>query len=363
MRIAWIFPIQKKCGISIYSERYLKELSSQAEIETFDNEDVILNPKDIVDKVNQYDIVHIQYETSLYINNRKDIFKKFVKKIKIPIVVSLHEVYDEFPGVYPKRHIKGILSPIKKLIYDYRHPIVTAYNKHIEKSFYADKLLVHYNYQKDIIKSKISNTDSIIVLTYPTESKRQNPVINKNENFLSLISTGFINKNFNYNFLFSTLEKLSIPWKFSWLGGPRQFEDNYIIENLNKEIAKREWGKKFTITGWLSNAEMEDKINKADIALHLYKSRSSSDTLCKSISYGIPIIATKIPLTEELQKDSGIILTNQNDSTECSESIENLYINRQAQIDLSNKEYSYAKNHSYTLMAKELIKIYGDLLT
>lgn len=362
MKILWIYPIQKKCGISIYSERYLKELSTLIDVDTLECDSITLCSKEVLNKINQYDILHIQYETSLYLKKRTDLFSRLVKNISIPIIISLHEIYNDFPGVYPKRLISGLLSPIKNLIYDYRHPIVTAYNKHLKKSFFADTILVHYNYQQEILLKQISDKEKIKVQTYPTEAKEKIIISNKSVETLSLISTGFINKNYNYEFLISTLDKLTMPWKFSWLGGPRTPDDIQIINNLNKIISEKNWNKIFKITNWLSNEKMEEEINKADIALHLYKDRSSSDTLCKSISYGIPIIATKLPLTEELQKDTEIILTSQNNSSECAEMIEKLYHDIQWQIKLSEKEYSYAKNHSYALMSKRLVKIYGDLL-
>lgn len=361
MQIAWIYPINRRCGISIYSEKYLHYLSKLVDVHTFSSDDVLIDPIGIAEKLNQYDIIHIQYETSFFMKSRKDIYTIFINKIKKPIIISLHEVYEEFPGVYPKSSISGLFSPVKKLIYDFKHPLVSTYEKHLRYSFTCSKLLVHYNFQKEIIEKKVALNSEIEVVPHPSEINNKIEIKTKNKKTLSLISMGFINRNYNYKHLFATLEKLTIPWTFSWLGGPRTSEDSNILSQLKHEIVKRDWNNKITFTGWLSDNELLKHIQNSDIILHLYKNRSSSGTLCKSLSFGIPVIATKLPLTIELQKDTGIVLTTEEDKKECSELIEDLYNNDEKRTVISKKEYAYAQNHSYSKMSSKLLDIYRKL--
>ena len=70
--------------------------------------------------------------------------------------MTLHEVYKQFPDVFPRDEIKGnfITKPIKEYVYDWRHPFVTSFARHVLKGFCADKIIVHAQFQKDILIEK-----------------------------------------------------------------------------------------------------------------------------------------------------------------------------------------------------------------
>lgn len=362
MKVAWIYPKNSKCGISFYSENYLKYLNKLIEVDTISSSVIFASPKNAAKEANKYDIIHVQYEISHYVKNRYDSYKKFITEIKKPTVVSLHEVYDQFPGAFPRTSIKGLFSPLKKWIYDYRHPYLTSYRKHLNKHFGADKILVHYNFQKEILIQNNLTANQINVIPLPSEQMKQIKIKTSDSQKVSLVSLGFINKNYNYEVLFKTLENLSIPWQFIWLGGLRISEDKELINQLNRNIKSRNWNSKFKISGWLSEEEYIQKITESDIALHLYKDRSSSSSLCKSFAFGLPVISTKLPLTEELHKETDIILINHNNYKECSKAIEDIYLNSDIREKISNREYNYANNHSYSNMARKIVQLYKEIL-
>lgn len=362
MKIAWIYPINRRCGIALYSESYLKALSKDIEIDTFSSDDILINVNDSANRLNQYDLIHIQYETSFFMLKSHDYYSKLTKLINKPIVISLHEIYNNFPDVYPKDSITGILAPLKKIIYDLKHPTITTYEKHLKQEFNASKVLVHYKFQKEILNLKGISATNIEVLALPSEIPKNGIIDKDNSTSLQLVASGFINKNYNYRHLIKTLSSLSVPWNFTWLGGARTSEGGAIQAWLENEIVQRAWTKKFKVTGWLSEEDLKKSLTSADIALHFYNARSSSATLIRSFAHGIPVIATELPLTKELKEECSFIIVQNNKFKETAQIIDELYNNRNRLIEISDSECGYAANHNYDNQAKSLIDIYKKVI-
>lgn len=362
MQIAWVYPINRKCGISIYSKEYIDLLSNDINIVEIDSNDINNNLNHSVTIANKCDAIHIQYETTFFYQKFKNNYLRFIRKLSKPILVSLHEVYENFPGVFPKSNISGLLAPFKRFIYDFRHPIVRNYEKHLKKDFGADEILAHHEYQRSILNQNGIDNKKINILSHAIDLKDQ-VKIDKNITLpIKLISTGFINKNYNYSLLISSLEKVKVPWTFTWIGGIREDEDTALLQSLKQEVSSRKWDEKFKFTGWLSDTTFLQHIMNSDIALHLYSNRSSSSTLCNSFSVGIPIIATRLPLTIELSEKTGIILVDQNQSDECANVIDRLAQSPLERISISNTEYEYSCKNSYTINSLKLLNLYKELI-
>ena len=222
MKVSWIFPINQKCGISFYSQEYAKALESVTEVTTIDIYNCLDDIESYTQKLNSFDIIHIQYETSFFLKGNNKRYEQLCSKITKPIIVSLHEVYKEFPGVFPRSQIKGksFVRKLKENIYDRRHPFQTLYNHHLSNSFYADKILVHANFQKELLIKKGVEKDKIDIIPMPikelihlhTVAKPQDTL---DDGRLNLSSLGFINQNYDYELLFDVLDNLKTPWHFT----------------------------------------------------------------------------------------------------------------------------------------------------
>lgn len=368
MKILWIFPFKLNCGISIYSRNYICELVGKCEIICKDPHDWLYNKKSIIKEINEVDAVHIQYETSFFMHKGADFFPDLVSKINKPLIVSLHEVYDEFPDVYPKKKISGnrILIPLKRIVYDFRHPIQSAFVKHSKMNFRADVILVHQNYQKKILIEKGIEPDKVNTMPFPVKRSNQNTgLVWKKKQVLRLGATGFINPAYDYELLLLTLEKLDIDWKFTWIGGLRNNDQKQILDNLENMIIKKNWEKKFIISGWVSEGEQNELLSEIDIYLALFKYRSSSASLATAIGAIRPIIATPIPLTVDInsswQKDVGPFLISDNEPVKIIESIKKILNDDKYRDGLLQNASEYAEQNSFNNMAESMISLYKRL--
>lgn len=369
MKIAWLFPVNQKCGISFYSLEYVKALGEFVEIETIDIQECLNSIKQYANRLNSFDIIHIQYETSLFLKGNYDSYKQLCNLITKSIVVSLHEVYENFPGVFPRSEIRGknFVRKLKENIYDIRHPFQTLYNQHLSNSFHADKILVHANFQKDILIKKGIHKDIIEIIPMPIkEIKDIQPVAKpqqdtQNNNEFNLSTLGFINLNYDYQLLFDVLDKLEIPWLFTWIGGTRREEDSSILNSIKQEISRRGWDNKFTITGWVMDEKRNELLAGTDIYLALFSARSSSLSLATALGARRIIIATTLPFSREIVKNAPIICITPSDSSSVIENIDRITKNNSLQNTYLNAIDEYIKQHSYRAMSKKLTEIYKGI--
>jgi glycosyltransferase involved in cell wall biosynthesis len=366
MKIAWIFPQNKLCGISFYSQKYVQALRQFDSIECLDPLDYRNNRKAFLKAVQLCDICHIQYETSFFLLKNKDFFFKMCSEIKCPIIVTLHEVYKQFPDVFPRDEIKGnvFTKPIKEYIYDKRHPFATYFTRHVLKGFSADKIIVHARFQKNILIEKGLTAAAIDVLSIPVQSidiKTDNKW--KNGRVLNLAVTGFINPSYDYDLLFETLGLLEMPWEFTWIGGVRRPEDQGLLEAIQSDVVKRGWENRFIITGRVSDQKRDALLSDAHIYCAFFKHKSSSESLATAIGAHLVIIATKLPLTEEMTSEFPAMHLVDNDPKTVVVAINNISSDTRMRETLTNACEKYTLRYSYENMAKRMVSEYERLLS
>jgi len=366
MKIAWLYPVKQKCGISFYSEEYVQALAQVIDVTVFDIDDFCGHPKHLAVKLNSFDCIHIQYETSFFLKKGVKIYEKLCTLLTKPVVVSLHEVYDEFPDVFPRSRINGsgILRACKEWIYDLRHPYQTSYTNDLQQSFFADKILVHADAHKGTLVQKGIDAGKISVIPVPVKNlslSSKTPFMK--DDILHLSSHGFLNRHYDYTLLFQVLEKLDIPWRFTWIGGIRRDEDASLLNDINREIEERSWKDMFTITGWVTEEERTTLLNKTDIYLGLFTVRSTSASLATALGSRQLIIASDLPYTRELARKTPILSICKSDCHSVIEKI-NLLISdtslRQAYV---NEIEKYTNSVSFMKMAERVIKVYKDLIS
>jgi glycosyltransferase involved in cell wall biosynthesis len=363
MIAGWIFPNRERCGIAIYSRNYIAALEKLCTIKVVDSDSWLKESAKCQQVLDDCDVVHIQYETSFFSQRHHNFYLKIIKQLKKPVIVSLHEIYRNFPGVFPRDQIKGgvFTSTIKKCYYDYRHPIQTAYRKHLSTAFGASTILVHHQYHKEILVNEIKSKCPIIVLPMPIhENQPINDTKNLNKKSIVVGTTGFINPEFDYELLFETLEQLKMDWQFMWIGGIRTPDHQRLLDMINEQICKRNWIGKFIITGWVSEESQSSLLAEIDIYVAFFKNRSSSASIARAVGAHRLIIATDCQIVQEINNtfNNKVIHTVKNDSTDIISKITSLLENKELikMQQLAINRYISVSN--FNTMAKTLLEIY-----
>jgi hypothetical protein len=364
MVVGWLFPHRERCGIAIYSRNYCAALNNHCQIISVNSDHLLDGDRHLYEQLEICDCIHIQYETSFFLKNRSDHYFSILKRTKKPIVVSLHEVYEQFPGVFSRDKIRDgtILSPIKKWLYDYRHPYQTAYRQHLQAGFGASRLLVHHRFQKAILENRLPPSCPVIVQPMPVYQDSRVLQSTKTDT-LSLGTTGFINPEYDYNLLFDTLTTLKSNWKFTWIGGIRTTEHQNLLDNIHKEIQSRNWTERFSITGWVSEETQSTHLSNIDIHLALFKNRSSSASIARALGARKLIIATENQIVSEINDSLGtdVIKVVKPASFEVAEAIEIMSTNKNEISRYYQSIDQYVAKYNFTTMASSMFDIYRTL--
>jgi glycosyltransferase involved in cell wall biosynthesis len=365
MNIAWIYPHQEKCGIAVYSRSYVDALKKAAAVETIDPTGCGRDLDAVVAKVNKCDLVHIQYEPSFYSQGPKDLFARLCRKVTVPVIVSLHEVYRSFPDAYPREAITGTgpIAILRRRQYDRQHPLQTAYRHNAARSFFAHAVLVHQEFQRAIVIEQGCNADAVSVIPQPipmVPGALPPPPWNKKRP-LHIAALGFINPHFDFDLLFTALERLTMAWRFTWIGGIRRDEDLPLLESIHTRIREKRWTDRFAVTGWLPDLKFRARLSQTDLICAFFSARSSSSSLAAAFGSLRPVIATPIPLTEELAASKVLHLTPANPDR-LAKGIADLATRPDLRAPLIAKVKAYCRDNNFSTLSNRLLDLYRGIL-
>jgi glycosyltransferase involved in cell wall biosynthesis len=368
MKIAWIYPFDPKLGNSFYARAYAEALREFVQIEPFDCVEC-LRDRNLFARINACDLAHLQYEIGFYRGGGWNGFERVCRATSRPKVVTLHEIYREFPGIFPREKIRGrgIVRALREMVYDARHPAHTAFRNHLAHGFWADAHVVHYPYQKQILQDLGVRGNTIEVVEHPIARQPLSRLcfsgIDAGDTEVRLGSSGFINSNYDYEQLFAALDLLKIPWRFTWIGGPRLPEHEPILAEIRERIARRGWEQRFTITGWVDEDALQRHLNDLDVYLALFSNRSTSSTIMKALGSSRLIVARDLPLTRDLNAGASLMmLIVGNDPQDAAARTEELARQQELRNRLTSAVERYVTQHSYGAMAKKLVGLYRKIL-
>jgi glycosyltransferase involved in cell wall biosynthesis len=365
MKVGWVAPLHAKCGIAFYAGKYAKALSGHVELVECDPEDFCHDRKGFSARLSGCDCVHIQYETSLFRHGHKDWYPALCREVRAKKIVTLHEIYRQAPEVFPRENLTGArpLRALKGLLWDVRHPHWASFARHCRASFFADAIVVHSQFQKHILLEKGIDREKIGVIPMPVQPRRQTKTKAVRETReIVLGATGFINPLYDYDLLVKVLDKIKGEWRFIWVGGLRRNEDVNILRDLEREIDRRGWKQRFTITGWVSDEERDRLLDEMHVFCAFFKERSSSESLADAIASAKIIVATRIPLSEEMAAQGPVLALAPKSPQETAELIAGLLSDGQRRRSMEQASSAYAKTYSYDECAKTLAALYERVI-
>lgn len=365
MNVGWIAPLNKKCGIAFYSRKYANELLKHVKLVECDPDDFIHDKKRFAARLSECGCVHIQYDPSFFLHGRLDGYPGLCGQLKAKKIVTLHEIYGKAPGVFSREDIRGPwpLKAIKEVLWDRRHPHWAAFARHGRRSFFADAVVVHSQFQKDILTQKGIDEEEITVVPLPIKPRpgKKSRATGATATIV-LGAAGFINPSYDYDLLVRVLGHIKGDWRFTWIGGPRRNDDTEILRGLQNEIDKRGWKQRFTVTGWVSDEERDRLLDEMNIFCAFFKERSSSESLADAIAAKMPIIATRIPLTLEMASFGPLLFLAPDKPEKTAEYISALLSDKERLYFAERAAAAYAEQFSYEECAKKLVHLYESVI-
>ncbi len=285
------FPPQR-CGVGIYTYDLvtsLRKLGNKVVIVSnkpcdadyivdFKSSSLAKNVDKIVEKENP-DIIHIQYQAVLYSNVLNMNLIKVLKSSRLPTAVTLHEVqYDSEPNTKDWLKLKVLQYMEKKVVMN------------------ASKIIVHTPNQKKFLKEKYGVNNVECIYMGLTPKKRKKRKLGRN-----ILLFGILNYGKGVEYLIRSMKHLpEFRLTIAGRAASARYEKRIVREakgltNINLKI------------GWVSEDNKHKYYENADIVVLPYVwAPYQSAVLHDALSYGIPVVVTKVGAIYDVVKKYGL---------------------------------------------------------
>lgn len=373
MRVMMISSWQPQCGVAEYATALKRELESHVSVEMVPVP-TMRNRKDVItlaEQINQGDIAHIQY-TSDYCGFWRDPFRIhtfhcFLKHIRIPCIVTVHDLTHRLPF----KIAKGM--DLKTLLYNMvAVPAInwTPYGAFLRGRFLyvADHLIVHTTASKLFLESLNFKAANISVL-YPGIPKI--PLANnysmreelgwKERRIITVF--GFVGPHKGYETVLSAMKHLPNYVTLLIAGGIRNESYALYLEQLKASIISFGLQDRVVLIGHLDDDRIGSLLSASDIIILPHRRTINTDA-SYSLSYAIAaerlVIASNKPFFLEIEQKYAAIKTfkDGDDKALAGEVIE--VLNRSGREEIGAKEYR--EIWSWKNVAERTYQIYCHVL-
>ncbi len=379
MKVSFFSNFHQPCGIADYSTHLLDELAGLVNVQAVHSP---LNPqypypyylypyyvnkfRECAEILNQADICHIQHEYFFWGGFRplRNLFPYFISAIRIPVVITAHELLDppfkmaDFSGAM--KCLSLCLSPLSRRYSDY----INAGMFH-----QADHTIVHTRQQRAILVQRGVPPHKISVIPHgiaPCHVPENRVEVLRYLNFAGkrlLTIIGFISPRKGYDLVLDILEQLPDDVILVIAGGFRTEKDAEYERVLCNKIEISRLSNRVAITGYLKPDELHAIVSVSSIVLAPFASLSGSGSLSIAFASGKPVIASNLDSVIEINATSkSIQLFESENSKDLLDNINLLLADKSLSKNLGAAALRYASENSMHKMAEQTVELYDCIL-
>ena len=290
-------------------------------------------------KNNKYDLVYCQQPVGGVMG------RLIAKKFKLPCIYTAHgfHFYKGCPLVN-----KLIFKPVEKYCAKYTTALVTINEEDYQNAmkFKAKKVYKINGIGVDLKKyKKNENLDAI---------KFRSELGIEPDDFV-ITSIGELNKNKNTLRVIEVMSQITNP-KIKYLicgQGPLQTEYEKLIEKYN--LADR-----VKLLGF--RKDIPDILTITDLYIMPSYREGLSKSMMEAMSYGLPVVASKIRGNVDLIGDNdGGLLFNPNDNAQILDCIMQLFESKELRNKFAKRNIEFIKNYDVNVVVDQLSHIYDEI--
>ncbi len=381
VKITFTSNFRQPCGIADYSNTLIKELQFLVDVEIVElivPDEFSGFPLNYIRNAQHYfklgqelnggDICHIQHEYAFWGGYfpRFNAFPFFRAGIKVPIVMTVHELIDPPYEIFPQN--SSIKSTAARLFY----PLINRYENYVNFDVFncAQKLIVHTEDQRNILAARGVREDRLAVVPHgiPSLDVIENPqtFLEKfglaGKRFISLI--GFISRRKGYEAVLEILPELPHDVYFVIAGGARTKGDQIYEDQLRARIASQGLTGRVVFTGYLERDELAAVLTASEVVVAPFEKAFGSGSLSLALAAGKPIVASDIKPTKDLQRESGgLLLFDRKNSGAFLTQVNRLLADRLLRESLAASAEKYAQGHSFQRISEAIVSLYREVLS
>jgi glycosyltransferase involved in cell wall biosynthesis len=225
---------------------------------------------------------------------------------------------------------------------------------------FSDKLVVLLKRYKRIIRNRYKK--NVVYIPHGTLGKKINKI---NFNGYKILTFGFWSPYKNLPLLIEVFNELKKKFKKLELivaGGPHPNYPTYLT--TIKEKYKLMKGIKFL--GYIPNRKLSSLFSSSSlIVLPYLTSTGTSGVVHLAVSYGKPIIVSKLPDIEATVREEGykIIFVRKNDKVALRKAIERLLKNKKLYLRIAERNLELSEKYSFSKISKMYVNLYRKLIS
>jgi len=346
MKIAMVAPRREACGVSDYTKGLVRELSDIVEVVHF------VDPVGFRAEMNDdVDVVHVQHEYFVFggVAPWKCRFRSFVRSIRRPLVMTIHEIVPPHGSAAHRAAIR--LSNRLHFL----HPAVQRYIVHTAQDKGRLAAVGAAEDRIHIIRLGVPEPPS---MPTPNEAKR---ILGLDNQFVITIY-GFISRKKGHLIALDGLRNLPQDVMLVIAGGKHPDDSTGYVDRVTE--GAREHGVRARITGYMPSTDVFTNMAAADLVLAPFIESSGSASLALAFACGKPILASDIrPHREIVGESPNSMLLFGKTPDDLSRVIGDLRANPALLRTLSEGARSYADAHSVRKMAELTAQLYSRVVS
>ena len=369
-------------GISTYTKRLVNEmpsLDSNLTVEIVGLQESFLirmNPfryiqgrrlyKKLGENMNRGDIAHIQHEYSLFClwtNPFENMYKPFRKRIKKPVVITVHELEE-------RKKSKTLLKRLIKIPY---YKIFFRYLRYVNAGMFqeCDAVIVHTEEARQTLIGRGVDQAKINFIPHgiPLVNKSKKSVEEDKRTYgvdgkVVLMTWGYISYRKGQDLIIDILAKLPEHVVYIIAGGVSEQEKHFssYYTSLLEKINTAGLSDRVIFTGSVSDADVKYIMNAADIVISPAREMTASGSLSESIGYEKVILAANLPFMQEIYEAIPCIrLFPAGESNGLLKELMWLLDNPSSWHEYSKKAGEYKELASFKNAAEKTVAIYNAI--
>ena len=183
----------------------------------------------------------------------------------------------------------------------------------------------------------------------------------KNFDTMNLAYTGALDKGRGIDLIMEMAGYLPANYRIFIFGGKQDKE----TEKLHAELKERNVAHKVTITGWLNQTELQERLSEMHLGLLPLKDNffnrylTAPSKLFDYLSHSLPAVASPLPALEELVNDHHLgIIADWNQPDDVAKQIVQLMDDESLYMNMTNEVYRFALEHTWEKRGKKLVEAF-----
>lgn len=353
MKIGFFTSWDERCGIAEYSRLLVSELRERVELEVV-SATFRKSPPAVYAAMGRAlsaaDVIHIQHSYAFFggMHPLRSGWAAFARELRRPVVLTVHELDLRATG------LAGLPAPLE-----------VAY-----KRWFNRRVLLHPQVRYWMVHSRVLREQLVSlgaaaerVVYAPMPLQPPPPVPDPSalrrrlrlEGCKALVIPGFLARRKGYDVALEALSRLPQEYVLVAAGGEHAADRTGAESWLRAEAERRGVADRLRLTGFLSEAELDQAVALAHLVLAPFREMSSSASLAYALARGAAVVASDLPENRGLEC---VRLFPTGDGVALARAVRELDEDAGARLRLSAAAREYAERHTYRSLAQKTVELY-----